>query len=110
MDANYKELSAANYKELSAKVNRLEKEVGGIKKMVDEHKMNDVRLEQKLKELENQVISVKQDVITTLNDHSQKTWELIHKGIKVICVLVAIICLMAGVKLLPDICTLVGGM
>lgn len=98
----------ANYKELSAKVNRLEQQVEEIKKTVDEHKMNDVRLEQKLKGLENQIISVKQDVITTLNYHSQKTWDLINKGIKVICVLVAIICLMAGVKLLPDIFNVFG--
>lgn len=98
----------ANYKELSAKVNRLEKQVEEIKKTVDEHKMNDVKLEQKLKGLEYQVQSIKQDVITTLNNHSQKTWELINKGIKVICVLVAIICIMAGVKLLPDIFNVLG--
>lgn len=98
----------ANYKELSAKVNRLEKQVDEIKETVDEHKMNDIRLQQKLKGLEHQVFSIKQDVITTLNDHSQKTWELINKGIKIICVLVAIICIMAGVKLLPDVFNVLG--
>lgn len=98
----------ANYKELSAKVNRLEKQVEEIKETVDEHKMNDIRLQQKLKGLEHQVFSIKQDVITTLNDHSQKTWELINKGIKIICVLVAIICIMAGVKLLPDVFNVLG--
>ena len=98
----------ANYKELSAKVNRLEMQVEEIKETVDEHKMNDIRLQQKLKGLEHQVFSIKQDVITTLNDHSQKTWELINKGIKIICVLVAIICIMAGVKLLPDVFNVLG--
>lgn len=99
----------ANYNELSAKVNRLEQQVDEIKKTVSEHRINDVRLSQKLKSLEQQVLSIKQDVITTLNDHSQKTWQLINKGIKVICALVAIICIMAGVKLLPDIFNVLGG-
>lgn len=98
----------ANYKELSAKVSSLEKQVAEIKRTVDSHGITDIKLEQKLKGLENQVESIKQDVITTLNDHSERTWELINKGIKVICVLVAIICLMAGVKLLPDIFSILG--
>lgn len=98
----------ANYRELSQKVSRLEKQVDEIKKTVDQHGITDVKLEQKLQGLEHQVLSIKQDVITTLNEHSQKTWELINKGIKVICVLVAVICLMAGVKLLPDIFKVLG--
>lgn len=98
----------ANYKELSDKVNRLEKQVDQIKKTVEQHGITDVRLEQKLQGLENQVLSIKQDVISTLNEHSQKTWELINKGIRVICVLVGVICVMAGVKLLPDIVNILG--
>ena len=97
-----------NYRQLSQKVNSLQKQVDEIKKTVDQHGLTDVRLEHKLQGLENQVLSIKQDVITTLNEHSRKTWELINKGIKVICVLVAVICLMAGVKLLPDIFSLLG--
>lgn len=93
----------ANYKELSVKVKRLEEQVEKIKTIVDKQGIADARLEEKLKALEHQVMSIKQDVITTLNEHSDKTWTLINKGIKVICILVGIICAMAGVKLLPDV-------
>lgn len=99
----------ANYKELSQKVERLEKQVYEIKTTLEKQGIADVRLEEKLRGLEHQVISIKQDVISTLNEHSAKTWDLINKGIKVICILVGIICLMAGVKLLPDILKLLGG-
>lgn len=96
-------------RELNDKVISLEKKVEKIQKHLTEQNIADVKLQGELKALQCEVLSIKQDVITTLNDHSKKTWDLINKGIKVICVLVGIICLMAGVKLLPDILKLLGG-
>lgn len=99
------------FKELAKKVDKLESQVDEIKDTLDEHSLTDVRLEEQLKGIKTEFLNIKQDVITTLNDHSQKTWKLIDKGIKIICILVGIICTMAGVKLLPEVLKiLTGGM
>lgn len=95
--------------ELSQKVAKLEGEVVEIHKKLNEQGITDVKITENIKALESQVINIKQDVIKTLDDHSKKTWELIDKGIKVICVLVSVISIMAGVKLLPDIFKILGG-
>ena len=92
-----------NYPEIASRVERLEQDVRDIKITLHSHGVADVRLEEKLNGLESQVLSIKHDVITTLNQHSVKTWGLVNQGIKVICVLVGVVCGMAGVKLLPDI-------
>lgn len=99
----------SQYHTLSEKVSTLEKQVNEIKTTLNKHDANDIRLEEKLQGLEHQVESIKHDVITTLNEHSQQTWQLIHQGIRVICILVGVICAMAGVKLLPEIFKLLGG-
>lgn len=94
---------------INKKIANLEDEIKKIHTTLHEYGKADVRLEETLKSLELQLISIKQDVVATVQDNSQKTWELIHKGIKIIIALVAIICLMAGVKLLPEFFNILGG-
>ncbi len=98
-----------DYKQLSEKVDNLEKQVDEIKETLNGHSLADARFDEQLKSIRTQVLDIKQDVINTLNEHSEKTWKLIEKGTRVICALVAIICTMAGVKLLPDVLKILTG-
>lgn len=98
------------------RIDTLENQIEVIKIHLNKKDIHDASLQQKLVGLENQftsikseVTSIKTEVISTLNAHSDKTWGLIYKGMQIIIVLVAIVCLMAGVKILPEILKL-GGM
>lgn len=96
--------------DIKYRVENLEKEVKRMNDTISDHGIVDATMAANFKSLETQFIDIKQDVISTLNQHSQRTWDLINKGIKVICVLVGIVCTLAGVKLLPEIIKLLGGL
>lgn len=96
-------------KALEHRVMSIEQHVQRIDETLHTQNITDVKLQQELQSLREQVLGIKKDVIDTLNEHSKQTWALVNKGMKVICLMVGFICLMAGVKLLPDILQILGG-
>lgn len=91
------------------RIDTLENQLGLIEVQLNNKDVKDSVLQEKFLSLEYQFTSMKTEVITTLNLHAEKTWSLIYKGMKIIIILVSIVCLMAGVKVLPEILKL-GGM
>ena len=96
--------------QINQKIESLEDEIKKIHTTLHEYEMVDVKLTQSIQSLEAQLLGIKQDVIKTVEDNSRRTWELINKGIKIIIILVSFICLLAGIKIAPDLLKALGGM
>jgi hypothetical protein len=63
----------------------------------------DVEMKSDMKAMRNEFNGLKSDVLMTVKDHTDKTWNLINRSWKIIMVLIAIIVLFSGVKMGPEI-------
>lgn len=82
--------------ELFERVRSLEKEVQSLGKAMAEQDKYDVLLKGKIDLLANEVRTVRLDVVSVVQEHNKKMWNLVMT-------LLLIVCLFGGLKLGPEI-------
>lgn len=65
--------------------------------------------EQQIQGLKQDFADLKCDVLTALKLQNERTFGLIEKGIKIIIGLIVFIMLLSGVKIMPELLKLLGG-
>lgn len=90
-------------KDLCRRVNDLETKYDELNDKISKQDVVDAELKKDIVRISGEVKTMKTDVLTILNKHTDKTWSLIERCVKVIVLLIAIVTIMAGVKLAPEI-------
>ena len=76
---------------------------------VNTQEVVDMEVRGEIVALHKEFTNLKIDVISTLKDHTDRTWGLMNKMGKVIIILIIIITIFAGIRLGPEILKLFGG-
>lgn len=82
-------------------------EIDDLKSRMD---TSDAVIKEKIIALEDKVILIKQEMLSLQKEFMDKLWKLINNGVKIIVILIIVIVTLAGVKILPDIFSTLGGM
>ena len=95
------------------RVDRIEARVENIEKTISAFAENDkvhTATAYEVKALKKEVGQLKEEILVTIKEHTDKTWELINSEQKFIKILIFIILVMTGVRLGPDILSFLGGL
>lgn len=92
------------------RLEKIEGRLDQIDRVINEQGKTDAVMDSEFKALRNEFASLKSEVVITIKDHTERTWELMHKCFRVIMVLISIIVAFAGIKLGPDIIQALLGM
>jgi hypothetical protein len=103
MNENDIDIIALRVDNIQEQINKVQEQVDGISKTVVDQNMDISKIYTEVSKLGEQVVCIKQDVIATISSQTNKIWELVNKGMKIIIALIVIICSAAGIKLLPEI-------
>ena len=99
-DVNQNKVSMGELvRRVSSVEDRIEKLEGKVEKM----NVVDVGVKSDIKSLRTEFSNVKNDVLTTLQDHNEKTWKLMDKLGKIVVVLLIAILALVGIKIAPEI-------
>lgn len=85
------------------RIEGVEKRLDKIEQEITEQSKTDLMLKSELQAVRSEFFSMKEDVLSTIRDHTNKTWSLIEKGGKIIIWLIIVIVALAGLKLGPEI-------
>lgn len=85
------------------RIEGVEKRLDKIEQEITEQSKTDLMLKSELQAVRSEFFSMKEDVLSTIRDHTNKTWSLIEKGGKIIMWLIIVIVALAGLKLGPEI-------
>lgn len=88
---------------LEENLNHLSSKVDVIEEKGDQSATDVLLIKKDIKSMCKDMGDLKADVFTVVAEQTNKTWDLINKGGKLLFALIAIIVIMAGVKLLPEI-------
>lgn len=92
-----------NHADVLRRVRALEYRVTDLEKKATSREVCDAETKIEIKNLSNEFASLKTDVLSTVKDHTDKTWGLINRGIKVIIALIIVILVVVGIKVGPDL-------
>lgn len=82
--------------QLCRRMDKLEKDVEGVKSMVHTQQVVDAQVKEKIEALSSQFVDLKVDVITQLSSFTKNTWRLIF-------ILVGIVAALVGIKTIPTL-------
>lgn len=85
------------------RVNNIEERMDKMEEKLIVQMETDVEMKADMKAMRTEFTGLKNDVLMTVKDHTDKTWALINRSWKVIMILIAIIVLFSGVKMGPEI-------
>lgn len=85
------------------RVHAIEERMDKIEDKLIKQGETDVEMKSDLKAMRNEFNGLKSDVLMTVKEHTDKTWNLINRSWKIIMVLIAIIVLFSGIKMGPEI-------
>lgn len=101
--------NCGNHEDVLRRVRALEYQVVDLNKKMQAGEVCDAETKADIKNLSKDFESLKVDILGTVREHTDKTWKLIDKGLKIIIVLVIFILAIVGVKVGPEILKFLGG-
>ena len=97
--------------EVLRRVDRIETRVDNIERTLESMALKDeahTATAYEVKALKKEVSQLKEEILVTIKDHTDRTWQLIQAGQKLIIALIIAILLIVGIKIGPDILGILG--
>lgn len=81
----------------------VEERLDKVEDRVSAQEVVDVGIKTDVKAMRNEFSLLRDDVLKVVSNHTDETWKLMNKGLKLIIVLIIVIVSLAGIKMLPEL-------